>query len=104
MWSSKLSKSLRAAGYEVEIADSVPAASDAMIAVINLSDQNIVEVEALKKQGIKTLAHAGHKEKELLSLGTQLGCDRVVSNSEITHKLPVIVKEMIDEGQLRKND
>lgn len=98
IWTSKLAQSLRAAGYEVEVSATVPENCDAMIAIINLSDHRTVDIDILKAKGIKTIAHAGHKEKQLLSLGERMGCDRVVSNSEITNKLPSIIGEMFDEG------
>ena len=40
------------------------------------------------------IAHAGHKEKELLELGKDLEVDRLATNSELTYKLPQILEEL----------
>jgi hypothetical protein len=98
MWSSRLAKLARSAGHEVELSGSTPENTDSMIAIINLGERSAVDIESLKEKGMKILAHAGHKEKALLEFGTKHRCDRVVSNSEIVNKLPMILTEMMDEG------
>lgn len=98
LWSTKVARMLSAFGIEAEVRSAVPSQTDAMIAIINLGERTPVEIESLKEKGMKILAHAGHKEKELLDLGRAAGCDRIVTNSEIAHKLPQILQEMMGEG------
>jgi hypothetical protein len=62
----------------------------AEVAIVNLASEVFKAEEivpAAKKQGIYVIAHAGHKESQLLDLGKQLDCDKVASNSEVTYKL-----------------
>lgn len=44
--------------------------------------------------GVKTIAHAGHKEKELLATGEAAGVDLVVTNGTITHKLGEVLAKL----------
>jgi hypothetical protein len=98
LWSTKVARMLAASGIETEVRSAVPSESDAMIAIINLGERTPVEIESLKQMGMKILAHAGHKETELLDLGKATGCDRIATNSAIAHKLPQILQEMMGEG------
>ncbi len=98
MWSSRLARSLRAAGFDPETAGTIPDQTNALMAIINLGERTEAEIQTLKNKGMKILAHAGHKEKDLLTLGEQAGCDRIATNSEMANKLPQIVKEMLGEG------
>lgn len=98
MWGPRLAKSAIAFGHEavviVKLPPQIPAAD---LAIVNLGSQSMPAsdlVPRLKEVGIKVLAHAGHKEKELLDLGRGLGCDRLATNSEITNKLEQILQEM----------
>ena len=69
-------------------------------AIVNLGDPNVGPiVSELASRGIYTIAHAGHKEKELINLGKQMKVDRVASNSEITNKLP----QMLDDATAQKS-
>jgi hypothetical protein len=40
------------------------------------------------------IGHAGHKEKSLLKQGEIAGCDKIVSNSMLTHKLGEILAQI----------
>jgi hypothetical protein len=94
-WSSRLIGSLTALGHEASTIASLPAdGSRADVALINLATQGnrVAElVSALRGRGVRTIGFAGHKEKELLELGKESGCDEVATNSEITFKLNSIL-------------
>lgn len=87
MWSSRLAQSLRALGHEPVVTTSIPEGS-AEAAIVNLGSPGLKElVPALRERGVYTIGHAGHKEKELLQLGREAGCDAVATNSELTFKI-----------------
>ncbi|MBS1726760.1 MAG: hypothetical protein JST51_08575 [Armatimonadetes bacterium] len=91
MWSSRFLNSVKGFGYEGIVTAKVPD-GDADAAIVNLSDPNVASIVAqLSAKGIYTVAHAGHKEKELLELGREIKVDRVATNSEITNKLESIL-------------
>ena len=88
MWSVKVTNGVRALGLEV-----VTESPD--VAIVNLGESDIEgKVAALKAQGVKIIAHAGHKETELLDLGRDLNCDKLVTNSELTNKLGAILESL----------
>lgn len=91
MWSSRLVQSLRAFGHEAVLLGPGKPWPVAEVAIVNLGEVAYRPEELVPKlraEGIRVLAHAGHKEKELLELGRQIGCDRLATNSELTNKLP----------------
>ena len=95
LWSSRVSKTLRSLGHEVEVVTALPDSPTAELAIVNLSSPELFEAVALlRASGIPVLGHAGHKEKELWQKGREAGCYRIVSNSEMTFKLPDIIKEL----------
>ena len=86
MWSSRLTNALSKLGYEPILASAV--SCDAPVAIVNLGAPDLQHlVPLLREQGIVTLGHAGHKEKELHSLGAEVGCDILATNSELTFKI-----------------
>lgn len=94
MWSSRFVLSVNGSGHEGVLATQVPEGT-ADAAIVNLSDPNVATiVDELNKRGIYTIAHAGHKEKELLDLGKQIQVSRVATNSEITKKLPNLLDQV----------
>lgn len=89
IWSVRLSKGLQALGHEATVARQ-PVEGDFDVAIVNLGEPNVewpARVAHLQGRGIKVIAHAGHKEKEVIALGREAGCDVVATNSELTHKL-----------------
>ncbi len=96
MWSQRLKKSLESLGHQTAIYTSIPPEIDAGdVAIVNLGSPNLKAetlVPMLKAAGIRVIAHAGHKEKELRELGTALGCDRLASNSELTFKIESLLE------------
>lgn len=101
LWSSRLRKTLTAAGHDATVSDTLPENAAPDVAIVNLSNPKLDPFEAirqLKRARTIVLGHAGHKEKELIQRGTEAGCDRVVSNGEITFKLPEILRALENEG------
>jgi glucuronate isomerase len=95
MWSARLVQSLRGLGHEPILnADVLSTEADA--AIVNLSDARMTEsVAALHQRGVRVIAHAGHKEKQLHELGRDAGVDILATNSEITFKLPELLQRAI---------
>lgn len=94
IWSSRLSNSVRSLGHEPFVLLKCDESVFADLAILNLSSPNFQsDLEFLKGKGIRTIAHAGHKEHEKLELGKIAGVDKIVSNSELTFKLETILAE-----------
>ncbi|HLO97601.1 MAG TPA: hypothetical protein VK171_03305, partial [Fimbriimonas sp.] len=90
-WSTKFVKALTTLGHEATIETKVPEGM-ADLAIVNLGEANIAEtITQLKALGVFTLAHAGHKEKDLIALGKEHQVDRIATNGEITHKFESII-------------
>jgi hypothetical protein len=95
MWTSRLKQSLIALGHEPTVTGMVPDLPFD-VAIVNLGDEPLrIQVPQLHERGIYTIAHAGHKEKELHAIGKDLGCDRLATNSELTFKLPHLLDEFV---------
>lgn len=91
MWSSRLTNSLSKLGYEPILASEV--SNEAPIAIVNLGTFGLQWlVPSLRALGVVTLGHAGHKEKELHSLGAEVGCDILATNSELTFKIESLLQ------------
>jgi hypothetical protein len=92
MWSSRLVQSFRGLGHTPSVHSKIPE-ENGDVAVVNLSDPNVAElVSQLKARGLYVIAHAGHKEKELMELGRNLNLDKLATNGELTYKLPQILE------------
>lgn len=95
MWSSKLKQSLRLLGHECLVLREVPPEGTADAAIVNLGEGDPKAlVAALRERGVPAIAHAGHKEKELLDLGREAGVAILATNSELAHKLPEILSKL----------
>ena len=93
MWSSRFVNTVRGFGHEAVVVTAVPEGS-ADAAIVNLGDPNVGALVAeLTAKGVYTIAHAGHKEKDLLELGREIQVSRLATNSEITNKLPQMLGE-----------
>jgi hypothetical protein len=98
MWSSKLRQSLRILGHECVLLKEVPSEGTADLAIVNLSEGDPKAlIAALRARGVPSLAHAGHKEKELHDLGKEAGATLLATNSEITHKLPDLLEKTVSK-------
>lgn len=92
MWSSKLRQSLRLLGHECVMLREVPAEGSADVAIVNLGEGDPATlIAALRARGVPTIAHAGHKEKELQELGRASGATTLVTNSELANKLAQVL-------------
>lgn len=97
MWAPRLTKSVTAFGHVATAFAKMPnELPSADVAIVNLGSRAMPPSEIvpqLRNAGIKVIAHAGHKETELLELGRELGCDRLATNGELTHKIDQILNE-----------
>lgn len=103
MWSSRLVQSLRGLGHEA-ILRTKPEVTEgeADAAIVNLGSATLTPqqlIPLLRTARIHTIGHAGHKEKDILQLGKETGCETLVSNSELTFKLGDILKRIQDSSQ-----
>lgn len=101
LWSRRLVMTLESAGHVAEVATLVPGDGAFDVAIVNLSDPRVNPFEAvreLKQRGVLVFGHAGHKEKELIEEGQEAGCDRILSNGQLTFKLPEILSEFQHAG------
>jgi hypothetical protein len=101
-WSARWVRSLRALGHEAVVVASAGKApawipggpAEADVAIVNLAATRLPLEDwlpALRALGVRTIGHAGHKEKDLLQRGREAGCDLVVTNGEITRRLPEVL-------------
>lgn len=91
IWSARLRSGVAALGYTpIVVSRAEVPIPDADAAILNLGSQ-VFDASALapelQSRGMKVVAHAGHKESERLEIGRQAGCDLIVSNGTLTHKL-----------------
>jgi len=95
MWSSRLKRTISGLGHESKVIGAIPEVFPvAEAAIVNLGSSAIDPSELVPKlraAGIYVIAHAGHKETDLKNLSKELGCHRLVSNSELTFKLSAIL-------------
>lgn len=95
IWSARLANTLTQLGHNPRVLERVPEEIPmADIALVNLSETSFGLAELiprLKDMGIRVIGHAGHKEKPLLEMGNEYGCDQVVSNSTITFKIQTLL-------------
>src|SRR4051812_38113934 len=98
MWSSRLMQSLRKLGHEavvlVDMPDTLP---DGDVAIVNLGESRTPAktlVARLHDSGIPVIAHAGHKEKELMELGKEAEVDVLATNSQLTFKLEQLLRQV----------
>jgi len=98
MWVSRLKLSITALGHEPVFGSILPADLNGYgLAILNLAGPSGLEetVARLKEANIPIIAHAGHKEKELMELGASLGIDILASNSEMTNSLGKVLERVV---------
>lgn len=94
MWSSRLKRSIAGFGHTALVSPDVPSEADgAQIAIVNLGTTSIDAVKKLQAMGIYVIGHAGHKETEKLEFGREAGCNRLVSNSQLTYKIEELLND-----------
>lgn len=98
LWTERLKKTISALGHEpIMVREKPETLPDADAAIVNLSlDSFGIEslVPGLREKGVYVIGHAGHKEKDALSAGSEAGCSVVVSNGSLTHRLDKILAEV----------
>ncbi len=98
IWSVRLKKSIQSLGHEPIVLSKIPEnIPEAKIAILNLSMDSLLLrslIPKLKEQSIYLVAHAGHKEKEKLEFGKEIGCDQIVSNGTLTYKIEKILNQI----------
>jgi protein-L-isoaspartate O-methyltransferase len=90
LWSARLQKSIVALGDQATTTDRLPEVLDFDVAIVNLGSKTIPAQEvvpALRAGGVAVIAHAGHKEKDLLQMGREIECDCLATNSQLTWKI-----------------
>ena len=89
--------SLRKLGHEAVLIGKPSGEDFGEAAIVNLGSVSMPPaplIAALKAKGIAIIAHAGHKEKDLLALGKSLDCEILATNSELTFKLPELLQRV----------
>lgn len=98
MWSSRLVQTVRNLGHEPLLRALMPeSAEGAQVAIVNLGDGSLDPAQLVSKLHgfqVKVIAHAGHKEKELMELGKEVGADILASNSQLTFKLEELLEQV----------
>jgi len=99
MWYPRLVKTVQSLGYEAVVVKTVP---DEMptgdVAIVNLGNAVLGSPEvvaSLKANSTKVIAHAGHKEKDLLTNDAAQACDLIASNGQLTFKLGELIEKVI---------
>ena len=96
MWGPKLRLGIEALGHEAIFLNQLLDESGDF-AIVNLSQPKPDPrqlIADLHGKGIKVIAHAGHKEKDLLHLGREAGADFLVTNGELSAKLGNVLERV----------
>lgn len=97
MWSSRMVQSAKRLGHEPFLRSEIPTSSEgAEAAIVNLGDPSLdpkALVAALKGLGVPVIAHAGHKEKQLIELGREAEVEILATNGQITFKLEELLEK-----------
>jgi hypothetical protein len=95
MWVSKLKLGLVGLGHTPTFTGRLPDDLGSFeLAIVNLGEEpsRLAEtVRRIQAAGLPIVAHAGHKEKELMELGASLGIGALATNSEMTHSLAAVL-------------
>lgn len=105
-WEAKARTAVSAVGWQC-VAASEGQLRDVKAVVVGLygPEEALRRVVAeAKRHGVPVIGHAGHREKALLNLGRELGCDRVLTNGEFAHRLKSHLEAVVngpsrDSGQ-----
>ena len=99
MFQSRVQEEAQSLGYEVIVADSTDAASEAIatgpsLVILDLHATSIdwqATVTRAKEQGVPVLAFGRHTEAQLLRSARKAGCARVVPRSTFVEELPQLI-------------
>ena len=99
MWSVRLRKQLEFSGHTVVVLKSLPAElPSADAAIVNLGSaafQSGGLIGRLRSTGIRTVGHAGHKEKDLHEAGLSEGVDLNVTNRELSERAAEVITRLM---------
>lgn len=97
IWSQRLRTGVAALGHEPLVMASRGEMPVADCAIVNLGSRVFEPrstMAALRANGTRVIAHAGHKEKPLLELAESCEADLVVTNGTLTHKLAEVLERV----------
>lgn len=101
MFQSRLQEQARALGYQVVVAETPEAITEALrddAALVVLDLHAGVDwqraVALAKERAVPVLAFGRHTEAQLLRSAREAGCDRVVPRSTFVEELPRLVEEL----------
>lgn len=92
MLSSRVEGSLRAAGHDVTVAGSLPAAIDADLVV---ADLDVVDPQALAAADPPTIGFYSHVDVDRRRAAEAAGVDLVVPRSRMAGELPQLVARLL---------
>ncbi|MCX7799582.1 MAG: hypothetical protein N2109_04490 [Fimbriimonadales bacterium] len=93
-WAAKVRAAVQAAGWRC-----VDWSGDENVRVLVVglyADPRLLESVTTEARhlGVPVIGHAGHKEKELLAFGRRHGCQAVLTNGELAHRLKTHVERI----------
>jgi hypothetical protein len=92
MLSSRVEESLRSAGHDVAVMQSLP---DPLGADVLICDLDAVDVEEIAQAGVPTLGFYSHVDVETKQAADAAGIDLVVPRSRMARELPQLVDKLL---------
>jgi hypothetical protein len=92
MLSSRVEESLRSAGHDVSVRQSLPASIEAEALVCDL---DAVDVEAVAQSDVPTLGFYSHVDIAAKQAAEAAGIDLVVPRSRMARELPQLVDRLL---------
>lgn len=96
LWAIRLQNGIRSLGNQTTaFTTPLPIDENYDLAIINLSLPEFLEptwLASLRENCKVLVAHAGHKEKELMEIGKSVGMDHLVTNGYLAKKLDAVLE------------
>ena len=92
MLSSRVVESLRSAGHDVAVVQSLP---DPVEADALVCDLDVVDIEEVARAGVPTLGFYSHVDVETKNAADAAGIDLVVPRSRMARELPQLVDKLL---------
>ncbi len=92
MLSSRVEESLRSAGHEVAVVQSLP---DSVEADVLVCDLDAVDIEDIAQVDVPTLGFYSHVDVETKNAADAAGIDLVVPRSRMARELPQLVDKLL---------
>ena len=93
MLASRVEGSLTAAGHDVSVTPSLPAAVDADLLVCDL---DVVDAAAIAAAGVPALGFYSHVDVDTRTRAEQAGVDLVVPRSRMARELPELAQRLLE--------